>query len=108
MEYGIYILALVPLRKEANDQSEMISQILFGQHFKILKIQDKWVFIRLSSDNYEGWICSKQYFEITYEDYDNINVNDFPIVSSIFSSIQNLHTNESIPITMGATLPFLY
>ena len=51
-------------------------------------------------------ICAKQYKEITYEDYDNLNVNDFPIVSSIFSSIQNLHTNESIPISMGATLPF--
>ena len=38
MEYGISILALVPMRKEPKDQSEMISQILFGQHFKILKI----------------------------------------------------------------------
>ena len=39
MEYGISILALVPMRKEPKDQSEMISQILFGQHFKILKIE---------------------------------------------------------------------
>ena len=55
MEYGISILALVPLRKEPKDQSEMISQILFGQHFKILKkILNNWVFIKLSSDNYEG------------------------------------------------------
>ena len=55
MEYGISILALVPLRKESNDQSEMISQILFGQHFKILKIKNNWVNIKLSSDNYE-WL----------------------------------------------------
>ena len=106
MEYGISILALVPLRKEPKDQSEMISQILFGQHFKILKIEDNWVFIKLSSDNYEGWICSKQYFEITYEDYDNIELNDFAIVSDSFSNIINKDTNESIPITIGSTLPF--
>ena len=106
MEYGISILALVPLRKEPKDQSEMISQILFGQHFKILKILNNWVFIKLSSDNYEGWICSKQYFEITYEDYDNIELNDFAIVSDSFSNIFDKDTNESIPIPIGATLPY--
>ena len=107
MEYGISILALVPLRKEPKDQSEMISQILFGQHFKILKILNNWVFIKLSSDNYEGWICSKQYFEITYEDYDNIEINDFAIVSDSFSNIIDMDTHESIPIPIGATLHFL-
>ena len=37
MEYGICILGIVPVRKEPKDQSEMISQILFGQHFKIFR-----------------------------------------------------------------------
>ena len=106
MEYGISILALVPLRKEPKDQSEMISQILFGQHFKILKIQNNWVFIKLSDDNYEGWICSKQYFEITYEDYDNIELNEFAIVSDSLSNILNNDTKENIPVPMGATLPY--
>ena len=106
MEYGICILGIIPLRNEANEQSEIVSQVLFGQHFKILQTKPKWIKIKLAIDNYQGWICAKQYEEITYEDYDNLNVNDFPIVSSIFSSIQNLNTNESIPISMGATLPF--
>ena len=106
MEYGISILALIPLRKEPKDQSEMVSQILFGQHFKILKIQNNWTYIKLSADHYEGWICSKQYLEITYEDYDNIELNDFNIVSDSFSNIINIDTNEIIPITIGATLPY--
>ena len=38
MEYGISILALVPLRKEPKDQSEMISQILFGQQETLQKV----------------------------------------------------------------------
>ena len=57
MEYGICILGLVPLRKQSNDQSEMISQILFGQHFRILEVKTNRVNIVLSSDNYNGWIC---------------------------------------------------
>ncbi len=106
MEYGICILGTIPLRNEANDQSEIVSQVLFGQHFKILEIKPKWIKIKLAIDNYEGWICAKQYEEITYEDYDNLCINDFPLVGSIFTKIQKLNSKESIPISMGATLPF--
>ena len=106
MEYGICILGIIPLRNEANDKSEVVSQILFGQHFKILEIKPKWIKIILAIDNYEGWVCSKQYEEITYEDYDNLCINNFPLVSSIFTSIQKLNSKESIPISMGSTLPF--
>ena len=106
MEYGICILGIIPLRKEANDKSEIVSQVLFGQHFKILEIKPKWIKIILAIDNYEGWICAKQYEEITYEDYDNLCINNFPLVSSIFSSIQKLNSKESIPISIGSTLPF--
>ena len=106
MEFGISILSVVPIRKEPKDQSEMVSQILFGQHFKILKTNNNWVFIKLSSDNYQGWICSKQYFEITHEDYDNLEINNFPIVSDSISNIINIDSNESTTVTIGATLPY--
>ena len=58
MEYGICILGIIPLRREAKDQSEIVSQVLFGQHFKILEVIPKWIRIKLASDNYEGWILS--------------------------------------------------
>ena len=108
MEYGICILGIIPLRREAKDQSEIVSQVLFGQHFKILEVIPKWIRIKLASDDYEGWVCAKQYEEITYEDYDNLNVNDFPLVASSFSNIQNVVTKEFLTITMGATLPFYH
>jgi hypothetical protein len=41
MKYGINTLGLIPLRNDAKDQSEMISQVLFGQHFKILELKTK-------------------------------------------------------------------
>ena len=56
MKYGINILGLIPLRIAPKDQSEMVSQILFGQHFKVLEIKENWVRIILYSDNYQGWI----------------------------------------------------
>ena len=35
MQYGIAHLAVIPMRSEGNDSSEMINHVLFGEHFKI-------------------------------------------------------------------------
>lgn len=58
---GITLLALIPMRKEPSDRSEMVNQVLYGETFSILEKQEKWSRIRLSHDRYEGWIDNKQY-----------------------------------------------
>jgi cell wall-associated NlpC family hydrolase len=60
IEYGICTLSVVPLRAEASDKSEMISQLLFGECFSVLEKQEKWIKIRGTWDEYEGWIDPKQ------------------------------------------------
>ncbi|MBG16473.1 MAG: hydrolase Nlp/P60 [Crocinitomicaceae bacterium] len=108
MEYGICNLGNVPLRSEPKDQSEIVSFLLFGEHFKIVQIKKKWVEILTYHDNYKGWICAKQYKEINYEDYDNLSINQFPINSSKNAELIELNTNEITPIPMGSILPFFH
>ncbi len=67
MQYGVCNLSVVPLRAEASDTSEMVSQVVYGEHFKVLDARKKWSRIRLSFDGYEGWIDNKQYLKITKE-----------------------------------------
>ena len=69
MKYGISKISIVPMRSQSSDKEEMINQILFGEHFKVLEMQKKWSRIRLSHDSYEGWICNKQWLEIEEEQY---------------------------------------
>ncbi len=69
MQYGISNLSIVPLREFPQDTSEMISQALYGEHFKLLEQRKKWSRIRLAFDNYEGWIDNKQFIEISKENY---------------------------------------
>ena len=35
--FGICNLAIIPLRLEPSDRSEIVSQVLFGEHFQILE-----------------------------------------------------------------------
>jgi len=106
IKYGVNILGLIPLRKNPNDQSEMISQILFGQHFKIISSKPKWVQIITSKDNYEGWICIKQYLEINKNEYDNLSTNNYPIALDKISQLIGIEDDIEINIPMGSILPF--
>lgn len=52
--------AIAPLRKEPTDRSEMVSQALFGESMMVLDELEKWYLVRMSHDNYEGWVDKKQ------------------------------------------------
>jgi hypothetical protein len=102
VQYGICPLSIVPVRKEPDDRSEMTNQILFGEHFKVLELRKRWVKVRLAFDKYEGWICAKQWNEISEEQYNGLSIKA-PLCSELVSIIEN--DAEVLPITLGASLP---
>jgi len=103
MQYGITHLSIVPLRLDPNDTSEMTSQVLYGDFFKVLEMRKKWSKIRLAFDNYEGWIDNKQYLEITEDDYKQLN-SETPIVTrNLIEHITTENDYLSI-IPIGATI----
>jgi hypothetical protein len=52
--FGICNLAIIPLRFEPNDRSEIVSQVLFGEDFEILENTEQWSRIKMHFDGYEG------------------------------------------------------
>ena len=103
MQYGICKLSLVPLRFEASDKSELVSQILYGEHFKVLEQRKNWSKIRLAFDKYEGWIDNKQYLEISSEDYNNISSSKPKYSSDLVEFIHD-ENNQLHPILLGSSL----
>src|ERR1017187_2471850 len=53
--FGICNLSIIPCRKEPSDRSEMVTQLLFGDHFEILEVQGSWCRIKIAYDDYECW-----------------------------------------------------
>lgn len=101
--YGICELAIVPIRSEASDKSEMVNQILFGEHFKVLEKRQKWSKIRLAHDKYEGWICNKQWVEIDKSTYEDLERNE-PTLSTELLDIVTSESHQTI--ALGSSLPF--
>lgn len=103
MEYGICNLSIVPLRAEASDLSEMVSQLLYGDHFKILERRKKWSRIRLSFDKYEGWIDNKQFFTIQEADYISLDQNP-PRLSSEMIDFVTSSNGQLVSICLGSNV----
>ena len=50
MQYGICLLSIVPCRKDPNSSSEMVSQLLFGEHYTIIESNENWHKIKIEFD----------------------------------------------------------
>lgn len=103
MEYGICHLGMIPLRKEYSHQSEMVSQLLYGECYKVIEKRKKWVKIRLEWDDYEGWIDHHQMLEISSKDFDKITQSNLNISTDLVNYIT---TKEGLlfPILIGSDL----
>lgn len=58
-------VSISPVREEAADSSEMVTQLLFGEVVDVLEQTEKWWKIRTYFDNYIGWIDPKQVRKLT-------------------------------------------
>jgi len=103
MIYGICNLSIVPLRLEPRDPSEMVSQVLYGDHFKVLEKRKKWSRIRLAFDTYEGWIDNKQYLEITEELYKGFDKKPLDVTADLIDFV-SCKDEQLMPIVLGSSL----
>lgn len=102
MQYGICNLSIVPLRAEPSDMSELVSQVLYGEHFKVLEQRKKWSRIRIAYDKYEGWIDNKQYLEVTEDIYKEKDSEELLLSSDLVEFITD--EKHLMPIPIGAVL----
>ncbi|MBR8538267.1 C40 family peptidase [Carboxylicivirga sediminis] len=59
MEKSICTYGFIPVRNEASERSEMVTQLLFGDTFDVLEREGDWCKIQLHDDNYLGWVNAK-------------------------------------------------
>lgn len=104
--FGICNLSSIPLRFEPSDRSEILSQVLFGDHFLILEKQKQWIKIQLQFDNYIGWVDEKQFQYISEIEYEQLSLETIVLNADLVEYI-TAADNFLMPITLGSSLSFL-
>lgn len=95
---GISLLSTVPMRKEPNNQSEMVSMLLFGETCSYEIVDADWLFVTTHSDGYQGYVNAKQLITLTELPKSSTPVTNFP-----FAILQ--HTEGMIMAPCGSSLP---
>ena len=104
--FGICNLAIIPLRFEPSDKSEIVSQVLFGEHFEILEQFKQWARIKMQYDDYEGWVDSKQFQPISESNFNQLS-EDAIILNADLIEYITAPNNLLIPIPLASSLSFL-
>ncbi len=104
MNFGISTLSLIPVRKEPSEKSEMVTQVLFGEHCEILEQMVGWSHIRLAWDHYEGWVDQKMITPLTQRAYSKLIHSPTAIATDIFTIIP-VNNEQNLMIVAGSTLP---
>jgi len=106
MKYGICTLAVIPVRKDASDKSEMITQLLFGDIVEFLDKSNQWLYIRIAYDDYQGWIDIKQITELSDEEYNQLSTAPSFKVKDLTFPITKKTDNTEIIALMGSSIPY--
>ncbi|MEO1012653.1 MAG: NlpC/P60 family protein [Bacteroidota bacterium] len=105
MQYGICHLSVVPVMETAGTTSPMISQLLYGEHFKVLEKRKQWSKIRNAFDQSEGWTANNQFLIISETEYKKIDSSKTPKYSLDLISFVSQDSVTLIPIVLGSSLP---
>ena len=102
MLYGFCSLPVVPMRAEASDRAEMVSQLLFGDTFVVEQRGEKWSLIVMDYDGYCGWVDTKQIYFLQEQEYNRVkawNIKPTSLITTVVVGGMNLL------LPMGCSLP---
>lgn len=101
MKHGVIKESVVAVRSKNNSKSEMINQMFFGETFKVIENEPKWLKITSFLDNYDGWIEKNSIFLISKNDYESLNSN---IVINKTESNLITHDGSTMIIPIGCQI----
>jgi len=102
--YAINFATIVPVRADHADESEIMTQMLFGDTFEILKTHNQWKYIKAHYDGYEGWIDEKVVLELSENEYNNINNEPKYYTADVLTEVIFPESGRFL-LPMGSVLP---
>jgi len=105
MKFGFTKLSVIPVRAEAKEQSEMVTQLLFGDIFTVLIEKKNWLHIQIDADGYEGWIDKTLFFEINEDQFIQLKHSKKSVNKSLVCTIES--DDEKIQLLSGSVFSLL-
>ncbi|MEI7982154.1 MAG: C40 family peptidase [Bacteroidota bacterium] len=107
MEFGICLHSIIPVRQEASHLSPMVTQILFGELYRVIEKGKNWFKIHLVYDEYEGWIDGMHCRIISSDEFFRLDEPGIRVTTRLVHLLMNESRQSILPIVLGSSLPGL-
>ncbi|VXB02259.1 C40 family peptidase [Maribacter litoralis] len=105
MQYGICHLSVMPMRSMPDQAAELVTQLLFGEHYKVLESRKNWSRVKTVFDKCEGWIMNNQLTFIPEDEYLALESSSSPkYVTELISFVEDSNIMVT-PILIGSSIP---
>ena len=101
MKFGFTKLSIIPVRIENKEQSEMVTQLLFGDIYSVISEKKNWLEIQIEADQYVGWIDKTMFFEISEEQFSQIKHSKLKINKNLICYLSS--DNQQIHLVRGSS-----
>ncbi len=102
---GINLHTLIAVRSNPSERAEMVTQLLFGETFRIEEEFGNWAHITNFSDNYEGWIDRKLIHYLPEENFEQWSSKNTVKSTLPFGVISLNQKPFHQPLIAGSILP---
>jgi hypothetical protein len=106
MKYGITHLSQIAMREEPAHQSQLVSQLLFGDAYQIEEFVGDWLKIKTLDCGYEGFIEKKLWNEMHEEDTAEYQSLKKYMVTDYLIFIKEFESNVTFPVFIGSSFPY--
>lgn len=106
MQYAIFLNTALPVRSEAKEKAEMITQLLFGDFCQITGEEGTFVKITNHFDGYTGWCAKKMLSQIDETTY--VALQNQPVFRTCVPVADTFCTTEKqiYRLSAGSQIPF--
>ncbi len=104
MQYGICHLSLIPVRINTDQSAELVTQLLYGEHFKVLERRKAHSRIRNAYDDSEGWADNNQFTVIDESEFRKIESAKSKKYASDLVSFIETEQKTLMPLMLGSSV----
>jgi hypothetical protein len=101
---GIAIQSVTPMRAAPSEKSEMVSQLLWGETFRVEEQTDGWLHISADLDRYSGWVNPLMVAMVDDEKWEREVGVPYLVASTPLCYAVNEKTKERVLIPQGSLL----
>jgi cell wall-associated NlpC family hydrolase len=83
----------------------MVTQLLFGELFRILSLEKEWAHVEMSFDEYRGWVPFSQFEFLTEKEFLHLFNAESAITTELLQLLSNTTRQTIFPIVAGSSLP---